>query len=123
MSQVLYHGFSSSNWLAANQFGVANIEAVKQDLYNHLMTAKGDRVMMPNWGTRIPLLTFEPNDEKTRQIVYDDVKYVIDYDPRVSLLNLQVVSLKDNNAILALADVLYLEFKVTETLKIEVKTG
>jgi len=123
MAKPIYHGFSSNNWLTQSQFGISNIDAVKQDLFNHLMTSKGDRVMMPNFGTRIPLLTFEPNDETTRQIVYDDVKYVIDYDPRVSLISLQTVSLPDNNAIVALADILYIEFNVTDVLRIEVKTG
>jgi phage baseplate assembly protein W len=104
------------------QLGTADKETVKRDLINHIFTARGERLMMPSWGTRIPLMTFEPNDEQSRQIIYDDIKMVIDYDPRVKLVDLQVLALKDNNAVLALADVFYIEFKVQEILKIEVKT-
>ena len=121
--KTLYHGFSSDKWVSSKQFGISNFEVVKQDLYNHIFTAKGERVMMPTFGTRIPLLTFEPNDENTRKIVEDDLRMVVEYDPRVKLLDMQVVSLTDNNAILALVDVLYLEFGVQDMLKIEVKTG
>lgn len=121
--KTLYHGFSSDKWVSSKQFGISNFEVVKQDLYNHIFTAKGDRVMMPTFGTRIPLLTFEPNDENTRKIIEDDLRYVIDYDPRVRLVDMQVVSLTDNNAILGLVDVFYLEFGVQDMLKIEVKTS
>jgi phage baseplate assembly protein W len=79
--------------------------------------------MMPTFGTRIPLLTFEPNDENTRKIIEDDLRYVIEYDPRVRLVDMQVVSLTDNNVILGLVDVFYLEFGVQDMLKIEVKTS
>lgn len=123
MAKPLYHGFSTSNWLSSKRFGSANFETVKQDLMNHIFTARGDRVMMPTFGTRIPLLTFEPNDESTRQIVEDDLRKVIDYDPRVKLIDLQVLSLDDFNTIIALCDILYLEFDVKDLLKIEVKTG
>ncbi len=121
--KTLYHGFSSNKWMDSKQFGISNFEVVKQDLYNHIFTAKGDRVMMPNFGTRIPLLTFEPNDENTRKIIEDDLRYVIEYDPRVRLVDMQVVSLTDNNVILGLVDVFYLEFGVQDMLKIEIKTS
>ena len=78
--------------------------------------------MMPNFGTRIPTLAFEPNDERTRKIVEDDLTTVFDYDPRVKLIALNVLTLPDNNAIIAMADLLYLEFNVTDVLRIEVKT-
>jgi phage baseplate assembly protein W len=123
MAKIFYHGFSSDNWIESGHFGVTNMEVIKADLMNHLMTAKGDRVMMPDWGTRIPLMLFEPNDETSRRIIEEDIRYVINYDPRIRLIDMQVVSLPDNNAVLALIDVLYVEFNVTDTLRIEVKTG
>lgn len=123
MAKLIYHGFSSKNWLTNEQFGIANMETVKADLYNHIFTARGDRLMMPEFGTRIPLMAFEPNDENTRAIIYDDIKMVIDYDPRVNLLDLQVITVPDNNAIVVLCDVFYIEYQVNEILKIEVRTS
>lgn len=120
MSKVIYKGFSTANWLKNKTFALNNIELVKQDLLNHIYTVKGERVMMPNFGTRIPILTFEPNDEETRKVIEDDLTEVFNYDPRVKLISLNVLTLPDNNAILALADLLYVEFNVTDVLRIEV---
>jgi len=122
MSKAIYKGFSTANWIKNKTFVLTNMELVRQDLLNHIYTIQGERVYMPSFGTRIPLMTFEPNDEKTRAIIENDLKTVFEYDPRVKLLSLSVVSLPDNNAVLALADLLYVEFNVTDTLRIEVKS-
>lgn len=122
MAKAIYRGFSSFDWGSRRNFGLLNIELVKRDLLNHIYTLKGERVMMPNFGTRIPVIAFEPNDEKTRLIIETDLKTVFEYDPRVKLIALNVVSLNDNNAILALADLLYVEFNVRDVLRIEVST-
>ena len=122
MATVKYKGFSSANWSKNKSFRLTNIDLVKRDLLNHIWTAKGERVMMPNFGTRIPILAFEQNDETTRAIVENDLREVFEYDPRVRLLNLQVANLPDNNTIVAIVDLLYLEFDVRDTLNIEVPT-
>jgi phage baseplate assembly protein W len=122
MSKAIYKGFSSRDWITNRVFGLQNIDLVKRDLLNHIYTVKGERVMMPDFGTRIPVLAFEPNDEKTRAIVEEDLRYVFNYDPRVKLLDLSVLQLRDNNAIVALADLLYVEFNVRDVLRIEVQT-
>lgn len=119
---AIYRGFSTQDWRKRKSFQLNDVELVKRDLINHIFTIKGERVMMPNFGTRIPMLAFEPNDEITRKIVEDDLKTVINYDPRVKLLGLNVMSLPDNNAIIAVADLLYVEINVRDELHIEVKT-
>jgi uncharacterized protein len=119
----VYRGFSTANWLDRRTFTVRNIELVKEDLLRHIYTAKGERVMMPNFGTRIPLLAFEPNDETTRATIEEDLRAVFEYDPRVQLLELNVTSLPDNNAILVTADLFYVEFQVRDVLRIEVPTA
>jgi phage baseplate assembly protein W len=120
MTKAIYRGFSTANWITNSTLGLSNIELVKRDLLNHIYTVKGERVMMPNFGTRIPTLTFEPNDEFTKRIIEEDLTEVFNYDPRVKLIGLNVLSLPDNNSILALADLLYVEFNVRDTLNIEV---
>jgi phage baseplate assembly protein W len=122
MSRAIYKGFSTADWKNRRTFGLKNIELVKRDLLNHIFTEKGERVMMPGFGTRIPTLVFEPNDERSRKIVEDDLTEVFNYDPRVNLIKLSVASLPDNNAIIALADLLYIEFNVRDVLRIEVPT-
>lgn len=120
MATNIYRGFSFQNWARNKTFALKDIELVKRDLLNHIYTIKGERVMMPNFGTRIPMLTFEPNDEATRAIVETDLREVFNYDPRVELISLNVMSFTDNNAIIALADLLYIEFQVRDVLRIEV---
>ncbi len=122
MALATYRGFSTNGWLQSQQTRLNNIELVKRDLLNHIWTTKGERVMMPSFGTRIPLLTFEPNDDRTRRIVEEDLTDVFNYDPRVTLMGLQVLAFPDNNAIIAMADLLYVEFEVREVLNIEVPT-
>lgn len=117
-----YKGYSTVDWRKRKTFSLTNIDLVKRDLLNHIYTIKGERVMMPNFGTRIPLLTFEQNDEVTRRIVEEDLKAVFNYDARVKLISLNVMSLPDNNAIVAMADLLYVEFNVRDNLRIEVAT-
>lgn len=119
---AIYKGFSTKNWRANRSFSVTDIEAVKIDLLNHIFTIKGERVHMPNFGTSIPLLTFEQNDEITRDIIHRDLTDVFEYDPRVQLIALNIMTLPDNNAIIAIADLHYLEFNVTEPLRIEIES-
>ena len=119
---TLYKGFSTKDWRSRRTFSLSNLEIVKRDLLNHIYTIKGERVMMPNFGTRIPLITFEPNDENTRKIIEEDLTFVFNYDPRVKLISLNVISLPDNNAIIAVADLLYVELDIREELHIEVVT-
>ena len=120
---ALYKGFSTSNWLNNRRLVITDIETVKTDLRNHIFTRLGERVMQPGFGTRIPDLPFEPNDSVTLNIIREDIIKVIDYDPRVRLLSLDLMPLPDNNTILAVVEVLYVELNVQGELRIDVKAG
>lgn len=122
MAKAIYKGFSTNDWSSRRTFSLNNIELVKRDLLNHINTLKGERVMMPDFGTRIPMLAFEPNDQQTKNIIEQDLTEVFNYDPRVKLISMSVISLPDNNAIVALADLLYIEFNVRDVLRIEVQS-
>lgn len=119
-----YRGFSTANFLLNRQngFALTDQEVVKQDLLNHIYTVKGERVHQPEFGTRIPLLAFEPLDEKTLEIVREDLAAVFTYDPRVKLIGMSVSAVPDNNMIAAFVDVEYLELNIKETLKLEFNT-
>ena len=120
---AIYKGFSTANWNKSKSFSLANVDLVKQDILNHIMTPIGSRVMMPSFGTRIPLLAFEPNDDSTRQIIIDDITMVVNYDPRVNLIGINVMNLPDNNAIIALVDLLYIELNTSSVLRIDIPTS
>lgn len=118
---IFYRGFSTQD--KSSNLTNFNIQTVNEDLLNHIWTERGSRVMMPDFGTRIPLLTFEQGDEYLRRIVEEDLIQVFAYDPRVQLISLNVFILPDNNALVALADLLYLEFQVQDELRIEIQLG
>jgi len=118
---AIYKGFSTAKWLESKTFSITDIEVVKHDLLNHIFTRLGERVMQPGFGTRLADLPFEPNDTETCQIVKDDLMTVIKFDPRVELLSLDILPLPDNNTIIAAVNLLYVEFNVTEVLRIDVK--
>lgn len=124
MDRPIYRGFSTQKFLESrNTFATANKETVKRDLMNHLYTIRGERPHRPDFGTRIPLLAFEPLDDRTLQIVRDDLKQVFEFDPRVQLLDMAVVAAPDNNMIVAFVDILYLQLDVKETLKLDIGVG
>ncbi len=121
MAKIFYKGFSSRSASRPNgAFSLTNKDLVNEDLLNHIYTEYWERPHMPSFGTRIPTLVFEPNDMEVRDIITEDLTNVFEYDPRVQLLDLQVFSLPDNNAIVAVATLLYIELEVTGDLKIEI---
>ena len=90
ITKRIYRGFSTNNPLA-HKGVLYDADIIKQDIYNHFMTAKGERVMMPEFGSIIWDYLYEPLDETTKQIIEQDAKDIINQDPRVSLQSLSVV--------------------------------
>lgn len=125
MTRSIYRGFSTAfhNDNPNRGFSTSNVETVKRDLLNHIWTVRGERVMQPDFGTSIPLLTFEPLDQNTLKVVENDLREVFAYDPRVELIELVVQALPDNNTIFVVADLRYIELNVTETLKLDFPVG
>jgi phage baseplate assembly protein W len=125
MEKAIYRGFSTLKNLdtRGKTFSTADIETVKTDLLNHIYTIRGERVMLPNFGTRIPLMAFEPLDQSSMKIIEDDLREVFEYDPRVRLIEVAIVPIPDSHTILALCDVEYLELNFTETMKLEFAVG
>ncbi|WP_407308210.1 GPW/gp25 family protein [Acinetobacter sp.] len=112
-----YFGFST--FAGKKGFQLTGKDLINRDLLNHIYTLKGERVMMPGFGTRIPLMAFEPMDDYTLQAIEEDLRAVVDYDVRVELLNIAVLPLPDNNAIIALLDLKYIELGIIDTLRLE----
>ena len=87
----LYRGYSSFEYENNKTLKINDLELVKLDLLNHIYTRQGERVMMPTFGTRIPDLAFEPLDNVTLDILRNDLLTVFNFDPRVSILDLDFV--------------------------------
>ncbi len=77
----IYKGFSSNK---PNQnFKTYDVECIRQDIINHFSTRKGERVMNPNYGTIIWDAIFEPLTEDLKNSISEDIKKIIQSDPRV----------------------------------------
>lgn len=119
-----YQGFDLSRYEDHGVgFDIYNVECVEQDLMNAIFTVKGTgRVHMPEYGTRIPIMTFEPADKQSIELIKDDLETVFKQEPRVRLESLEVIDASTNNALIAVAKVTYLEFAVTKDLMITLNT-
>lgn len=117
----IYKGFSTKRYEAeGGGFDLYNVDLIEEDLLNELYTLRGDRLRMPQFGTRVPILVFEPGDDDAASVLEEDVKQVIENDPRVELLALSIVMPQAQNALVAIAKVNYKEFNVVRDLRIEV---
>ena len=120
MATGLYRGYSSYEYELNKRFKIIDLELVKLDLLNHIYTRKGERVMMPTFGTRIPDLPFEPLDDVTIDILRNDLLEVFNFDPRVTILDLSIVPDIDANTITARARLLYVELDLVDDLNLNI---
>ena len=80
-----YRGFSTIGQV--KKFKLTDLELVKQNLFNHFNIRKGEKLMQPGFGSVIWSMMFEPLTEETKNLIQDDVKKVVGYDPRTKVNN------------------------------------
>lgn len=91
-------------------FTLVDLDLVKQDILNQLKTTKGERVMRPNYGSIIKESLMNPLDPLTIQDIEDDCIRIVNSDPRVTLINLNVADLEHT-----LRVEMYLQYKADLT--------
>ena len=75
-------------------------EAIKESLKNLILTDRGERLMQPNIGSDVRASLFENATPVTLKILEERVRDVINnYEPRVSIINIDVTSLYDDNRV------------------------
>lgn len=80
----IYKGFSTIGKVRA-PYTLIDGELIKVDLLNELKARKGERVMRPNFGTTIYDILMNPLDQFVIEEVKDEVRRVIEKDPRVQI--------------------------------------
>jgi phage baseplate assembly protein W len=123
MAVNLYKGISTKNYLKNNSLSLNDLELVKEDILNHIWTRKGERVYMPNFGTSIPDLVFEPLDNITVDLIKEELLTVIKHDPRVDLINLNVKPYYPKNTVIAKIDLYFIELDVSDGLSLNIELG
>jgi phage baseplate assembly protein W len=78
-----YRGFSTYNKL--RKYRLTDFDLVKQDLFNHFRIRKGEKLMNPEFGTIIWTVIFEPLTSELHELIIEDVKRIVKYDPRVAV--------------------------------------
>lgn len=121
MRRGLYKGYSSYEYERNKSFKITDIELVKLDLLNHIFTIRGSRVMMPTFGTQIPLMVFEPLDATTLNILEKELRYVFEYDPRVDLIELSVTPNYETSSVYVFAELLYIELNEINNLELNLE--
>ena len=82
-----------------------DIELVKQDLMNEFMTKKGERVMMPDYGSITWTMLFEPLIDANVTDIVTDTQEIIANEPRVEYLDCDVAT--EENSITLYVSLLY----------------
>ena len=86
---IKFSGFSTKNKKAINHVLVGK-DLVIEDLMNELMTRKGERLMMPTFGSIIHDMVFEPLTVETKKMIMDDLERIVMSEPRCELISMEV---------------------------------
>ena len=71
-------------------YSLTNIDIVKRDINNQFATPMGERLMLPDFGTNIYSYLFDPFDDYTKNAIIEDAVRVVQADPRVELVSIDV---------------------------------
>jgi hypothetical protein len=74
---------------------------VEQAIQIILLTSRGERVMLPEFGAGLRDFVFEPNSTPTRARIAEVVrKALVDWEPRINLERVEVTAGDENNVVL-----------------------
>jgi phage baseplate assembly protein W len=88
-SSQFYKGFTTVDETSLTN-KIYDFALIQQDIMNMFQTKKGERVMNPEFGTVIWSLIYEPFTADVKQLISDDVTYILNYDPRVTPTQIQI---------------------------------
>jgi len=111
---ITYRGFSTRN--NPKKYNLTDYELAKQDLLNYFNIRKGEKLMQPNFGTIIWDMLFEPLTEDTQQVITDDIKRIVTYDPRLTIG--QVAVTQQDNGFLVQLTLAYIPTDQTDMISL-----
>ena len=120
MAKNLYKGISFRNFSKNKSIKLFDVDLVKKDILNNIWTRRGERVKMFTYGCRIPDLVFEQLDDIALNVIDEDLRAIIEGEPRVSLVDLRIVPLYDRGVVIASMTLYYLEIDFTDTLSVNI---
>jgi|TARA_R110001606_G_scaffold377440_1_gene536511 phage baseplate assembly protein W len=115
---ALFTGFSTKSKKAINH-ELTDKDLVVEDLMNHIMTRRGERVMLPNYGSIIHDMLFEPLTSETTELIEEDLTEIIKDDPRCNFVSIEVTD--SNHTINAIVRLQILPTNEPVELKIDLE--
>ena len=87
-----------SNPLNDDLIGLKNESAIARSIKNLVFMRKGEKFFDPDLGSDLSASIFENIDDVTALTMRDDIDYMIKtYEPRVDLINVEIIPNYDNN--------------------------
>lgn len=112
---AIYKGYNTVNNRTAKT-RLEDVELIKRDLINHFNIRKGEKLENPDFGTNIWLYLFDPLDDDTKNAVISEVESVVNYDPRVTLDQIEVQEYEQGLQVKM--TVLYIGYAIRETINL-----
>ena len=86
-----------SNPLNNDLIAIKNVNAITRSIRNIVLTTPGEKFFDPDFGSNVSNLLFENVDDITASHIQEEIEFSINnYEPRVKLLDVQVIADNDN---------------------------
>lgn len=95
-----------------------NEEAIKQAVRNIVLTAKGEKLFQPQFGSEVRGLLFENYSPFMNQVIIDEITLcLINFEPRIKVINIDLdTDNYDLNALSVTMDYVIVGQPITKTL-------
>ena len=86
-----------SNPLNNDLIAIKNVNAIARSVRNIVLTTPGEKFFDPDFGSNVSKLLFENVDDITASQIQEEIEFSINnYEPRVKLINVEVIADNDN---------------------------
>ena len=110
-----YRGFSTID-STANDVRLYDNALIKQDILNQFQIRRGERVMMPKFGTVIWDMLYEPLTDTAKSLIQKDVTRICTSDPRVTCQQIDIV--QSEYGFLLEITLIYVNSNQSDTIKL-----
>lgn len=117
---ITYKGFNTQGKKFSNAYTETGFTIAKQDLINHFNIRKGEKLQLPDFGSVIWDMIYEPLNDATTEIIRQDIQDVIAYDPRIEAND--IVVRQYENGLLIELNLLFIPDQEMENLLINFNT-
>jgi len=111
-----YRGISTVNKSRKNKV-LFDLELIKQDILNHFHIRQGEKLSDPTFGTILWDVLFEPFTPSLKDLIVDNVKNIVAYEPRVTT-NRVIVDTYESGIQVEM-ELTYLPYNISENMRLK----